>query len=178
MLFRRSSKRPPPSLPPTTPTSPPPTSPLQNLKAKFAAAGLEPRDLVPALVVHEALGLAMAAGFWASCYALQPSKRLSAVTNLAPPRPLAALYSRSLETARARLPLNSSSSNRAFLSRAEPARATVSLAESLVLRATIKPATFVFKIWASAAVVSGAKRVLAANRTTRGGGKREGEKER
>lgn len=156
MLFRRRSKRPPPSSPP------PPPTPLQRLKNKFADAGLEPRDLVPALVVHEALGLAMAAGFWASCYYLQPSKRLSRVTALAPPRPLAALYSRSLETARARL---SSSSNKGLL--ADPARATVSLAESLVLRATIKPATFVFKIWASAAVVSGAKRVMAANRRRR-----------
>ena len=162
MPFRRS-KRPAPPMP-TAPQTPPPT-PLQNLKAKFAAAGLEPRDLVPALVVHEALGLAMAAGFWASCYSLQPSKRLSAVTSLAPPRPLAALYLRSLETARARL--SSSNRGRLLLARADPARATVSLAESLVLRATIKPATFVFKIWASAAVVSGAKRVLAANKRRR-----------
>lgn len=156
MLFRRRSKRPPPSPPP------PPPTPLQRLKNKFADAGLEPRDLVPALVVHEALGLAMAAGFWASCYALQPSKRLSAVTNLVPPRPLAALYSRSLETARARL---SSSSSKRLL--ADPARATVSLAESLALRATLKPATFVFKIWASAAVVSGAKKVVEANKKER-----------
>lgn len=167
MLFRRRSQRPPS----------PPSTPLQKLKNKFADAGLEPRDLVPALVVHEALGLAMAAGFWASCYALQPSKRLSAVTNLAPPRPLAALYSRSLETARARLSSSSSSSSsnsrglgRLVLARVaggDPARATVSLAESLALRATLKPATFVFKIWASAAVVSGAKKVLAANKRRR-----------
>ena len=107
----------------------------------------------------------MAAGFWATCYALQPSKRLSAVTKVRPPRPLAALYSRSLESAKKSRLLQSSKNG--LLVRADPARATVGLAESLVLRATIKPATFVFKIWASAAVVSGAKRVLAASESER-----------
>lgn len=164
MFFRRS----PPSSPslPQMPKKKKP--PLQKLQARFAEAGLEPRDLVPALVVHEALGLVMAAGFWASCYALQPASRLSKATKMSPPpRPLAVLYERSLETARKRL-----KSNKGLLARTDPARATVSLAESLVLRATIKPATFVFKIWASAAVVSGAKKVLAANQRTRR--KREG----
>ena len=155
MLFRSCPER-PPSPPPQPKT---PLRSLERLKAKIGAAGLEPCDLVPALVVHEALGLVMAAGFWASCYALQPSKRLSAATNLRPPSPLAASWARSLETARARL-----RSRRGLLARADPARATVGLAESLVLRASIKPATFVFKIWASATIVSGAKRVLAANK--------------
>lgn len=155
MRFRLS-----PAPPPQTPQTP--SKPIERLKAKFADAGLEPRDLVPTLVVHEALGLIMAAGFWASCYALQPSSRLSAMTKMSPPRPLAALYGKSLETARRRL-----RSNKGFLARTDPARATISLAESLVLRATLKPATFVFKIWASVAVVSGAKTVLAANQRAR-----------
>ena len=141
--------------------TPPPPKPLQRLKTKFADAGLEAQDLVPALAVHELLGAAMALGFWCSCYALQPSSRLGAATKLTPPKPLAALYSRSLEVARKRLSGHSSPS---LLANADPARATVSLAESLVLRATLKPATFVFKIWASAATVSGVKRVLRKRR--------------
>ncbi len=164
MLFRRTKNPSPTSSSP--PKKTPPPAALQKLKAKFAEAGLEPRDLLPALVVHEALGLAMAAGFWASCYALQPSARLSRVTTFTPPRPLRALFSRSLETATRRL--QSSGSKKGILpavkTTVDPARATVGLAESLALRAAIKPATFVFKIWASTAVVSKAKRVLAANR--------------
>ncbi len=47
----------------------------------------------------------------------------------------------------------------------EPARLTVSLAESLCLRAAIKPATFPFKLWAAYKLT-----LLMKRRGTNGGG--------
>lgn len=166
----------------TTPLQTKPNPPLERLKAKFHEAGLEPADLVPALVVHEVLGLAMAFGFWGACYAVQPSRAAASVatargrgTQLRPPRALAALYARSLETAAARLSKGGTTGNRIIplFARADPARATVSLAESLCLRVALKPATFVFKVWASAAAVVRGKRYFSGSkRATRGEGKK------
>lgn len=48
----------------------------------------------------------------------------------------------------------------------EPARLTVSLAESLCLRASIKPLTFPFKIWASYKLVLFGKRLQLGGRPT------------
>lgn len=172
-----------------TPPPPPKPKPIERLKRKFADAGLEPADLVPALVVHEMLALAMALGFWGTCYALEPSKVAASGVfsrggkmKVQPPRALAALYERSLSTARATLNNGnrSISSRIPILAKADPARATVSLAESLCLRAALKPATFVFKIWASAAVVVRGKRALAARaaRARRGQGREMNDKKR
>ncbi len=47
------------------------------------------------------------------------------------------------------------------LANRNPQRFTVSLAESLTLRAFIKPVTFTFKLWASWQLTVGTKRVIA-----------------
>ena len=75
------------------------------------------------------------------------------------------LWARSVSAAQARV------ARTPWLARtgADPARLTLALAESLALRACIKPATFVFKLWASAAVVRGGKRVVGRLRAHGGG---------
>ena len=52
----------------------------------------------------------------------------------------------------------------------DPARLTESLAESLCLRAAIKPATFPFKLWAAWKLTL----ALKSSRLSRGGGERRG----
>ncbi|KAL4441842.1 hypothetical protein ABPG77_003758 [Micractinium sp. CCAP 211/92] len=123
--------------------------------AKFGAAfqeqGLSAADIPAAIVVHEVVGLAMAAGLWSACYAVQPSKTVA--------RPLVTAVARSKRGAQAQAAYSAALAQATrtvarmpWLNRApgvDPARLTVSLAESLCLRASIKPLTFPFKIWAS-----------------------------
>lgn len=50
-----------------------------------------------------------------------------------------------------------------FLPKIDAARLTTSLAESLCFRAAAKPATFVFKLWASVVIVQLAKEHFSGN---------------
>jgi len=141
---------------------------MDRLKAELARAGLAPADLPAALLVHELLGAAMATAFWAACYAVQPSNTAlgPVARRLAARHPAAQrLWERSVASAAARVRRTPWLAARG----ADPGRLTLSLAESLVLRATIKPATFVFKLWASAAVVKGGKVMMVAGRGGGGG---------
>jgi hypothetical protein len=130
---------------------------MQRIKKELARQGLRPADLPAAIVVHELLGACMALGFWSACYAIQPASTvLAPVARAAAGRTpaLAGLWERSLHSARARV------SRAAWIrarTGADPARLTLALAESLVVRAVLKPGTFVFKLWASAALVRVAK---------------------
>lgn len=103
-----------------------------------------------AIVIHEVVGLCMAVGFWAACYSLQPSKTVG--------RPVAAAIANSKRGAAAQQAYNQAMASAAatvqrlsWLRKAPGGaeRLTVSLAESLCLRATIKPITFPFKLWAA-----------------------------
>lgn len=47
---------------------------MERIKRHFTEQGLSAADIPVAIVIHEVLGLGMAAGFWATCYSLQPSR--------------------------------------------------------------------------------------------------------
>jgi hypothetical protein len=47
---------------------------MERLKRYFTDQGLGAADIPAAIVVHEVISIGMAAGFWAGCYALQPSR--------------------------------------------------------------------------------------------------------
>ena len=51
---------------------------LASFREHFERLGLTAADLPAAIIVHEVLGAAMALGFWATCYAGRPSRRLAA----------------------------------------------------------------------------------------------------
>jgi hypothetical protein len=132
---------------------------VANISSHFREKGLDARDIPAAIVVHEVIGLALATLAWSACYVLQPSKTLS--------RPLARRLSSSREASQAQR-LYDAAMSRATAAvqrmswltrkgRFDPGRLTVSLAESLCFRAAAKPATFVFKIWASYKLVVWAK---------------------
>ena len=137
-------------------------------------------------MIHEVLGLAMALGFWTACYALQPSRTFMrpVASALARNQRLEQAYSMAMVRAqrsvqswswlrsvpgisrwgsRGRSLYCSSAkyislcASVACASCRDPARLTVSLAESITLRACIKPLTFPFKIWASYRLVLAAK---------------------
>ena len=139
---------------------------MNRLKSGLARHGLNPADLPAALLIHELLGAAMATAFWAACYATQPSTTAlePLARRVAAAHPAAQrLWQTSVAAAQARV------RKTPWLSRtgADPARLALSLAESLMLRACIKPGTFVFKLWASAALVKGGKRVIAGRKAAR-----------
>jgi hypothetical protein len=137
-----------------------------KLGAYFQARGLSAADLPAAIVVHELLGAAMAAAFWTACYFARPSRalgpRLAALAGPAGAARARAAYDRAAARAAATV---SKLSWMHGPGGARAARLTESLAESIAVRVAIKPATFVFKIWASAKLVE-----LGKAAAGRGGG--------
>ena len=106
---------------------------------------------------HEVISVAFAASTWAACYAVEPSKRAlrplagtRAATRVAPAlrKALEAATTRAARTV-AKIPA---------LKAANAERLTVSLAESLVFRGSIKPITFGGKLWLSYEFVKWLKR--------------------
>lgn len=95
----------------------------------------------------QVIGLSMAILFWGSCYIIQPSKNMG--------RPFVKVLSRSRTLRQTyNIAMNQATN---ILKRPTAGRVTVSLAESLAVRAVIKPVTFPFKLWASYAIVSAVK---------------------
>lgn len=127
---------------------------MERLKQRFADDGVAPRDLPLAFAVHEVLGLGMALGWWGLCYQVRPSAGPLAAATRAAATALpaaAAAYQAALTRASARVAA-------APWLPGDPGRLTVSLAESIVVRAALKPATFVFKLWATYQVVAAVAR--------------------
>ena len=96
---------------------------------------------------HEIFSIAFAASTWIAAYGIQPSKTLCApfanvnvIKNNVQPVFLKMLETSSKPARRAveRIPM---------LAKTDPTRLTVALAESLTLRAFIKPITFGGKLW-------------------------------
>jgi len=116
----------------------------------------------------------MAAGFWAACYRAQPSRAVARAAAGAAAGARAAgpsrAYLRAVEAAQG------AARRHEWLTRllpGDPARLPVALAESIGLRALLKPATFPFKIWASyhltVAVKRGAGKLRGGGGMGRGG---------
>ncbi|KAK9807177.1 hypothetical protein WJX73_004347 [Symbiochloris irregularis] len=132
---------------------------MERLKQCFRDTGLEPADIPAAFVIHEVISVGIAVGFWSACHAVQPSQRFfTAGASTAGRNPGAQrLYNSALLTAEktvARMPWL----KRVPVLGRDTTKLTVSLAESIAVRACIKPVTFPFKIWASYQVVMLAKR--------------------
>lgn len=128
---------------------------MDRLKQHLRDQGITAADLPKAIVFHEVLGAAMAVGFWSACYTLQPSRTMfrplarRASSNTVARRSYDAAV-QSAQKTMAKLP---------WLQKiGDPGRLTTSLAESICVRASIKPATFPFKIWASYKFVQMTKR--------------------
>ena len=116
---------------------------------------------------HELISVAFAAAMWSACYGAQPARLVAAPLSRALPAAAraraAGAYARALDAAGVQV------RRRAWLQRlpvvrtAEPGRLVESLAESLVARGALKPATFVGKLWLSyKAVLLTKRRTLKA----------------
>ena len=111
-------------------------------------------DLPLALVLHELISIAFAAAMWSACYGLRPARLVAAplgrVLPAAARARAAGAYSHALHAAGAAVRRRSTWLQRLPVVRqAQPERLVEGLAESLVARAALKPATFVCKLWLS-----------------------------
>lgn len=109
----------------------------------FDQCGLEPRDLPLAFVLHEVVSVALATAAWSFCYAAQPSQIVA--RSIPRATTTSAWMQRTTAAAEAKLQWT----KRLPLARKNGKRLAVSLAESIALRAAIKPITFPGKMWAS-----------------------------
>eukprot|EP00963_Diacronema_lutheri_P007192 scaffold630_cov350-Pavlova_lutheri.AAC.3 len=109
----------------------------------FDQCGLEARDLPLAFVIHEVVSVAIATAAWSFCYAAQPSRLVARSL----PRTTTASPWMQRTTAAAEAKLQWT--KRFPLAKKNGKRLAVSLAESIALRASIKPITFPGKMWAS-----------------------------
>ncbi|OUS47386.1 hypothetical protein BE221DRAFT_158917 [Ostreococcus tauri] len=134
---------------------------MGRVKRYFLDRGLGPEDLIPAFVFHETISIAFAASTWIAAYAIEPTRTVlrplrgtKAAKAMAKPFG-AALELATKQTAKAvtRIPA---------LKRASAERLTVSLAESLMFRGSIKPITFGGKLWLSYEFVKWLKRDAVA----------------
>jgi len=130
---------------------------MERLKNWFRDQGLGPEDIPKAVIIHEVLGAGMAIAFWSACYVIQPSSKMFAPVNSAARknRFLERTYSRAL--VQAQKTVATMSKRLPGGSRLNTGRLTASLAESICVRAAIKPATFPFKLWASYKMVVATK---------------------
>mmetsp|Transcript_3195 Transcript_3195/g.19755 ORF Transcript_3195/g.19755 Transcript_3195/m.19755 type:complete len:138 (-) Transcript_3195:861-1274(-) len=109
----------------------------------FDQCGLEPRDLPLAFVLHEVVSVALATAAWSFCYAAQPSQIVA--RSIPRATTTSAWMQRTTAAAEAKLQWT----KRLPLAKKNGKRLAVSLAESIALRAAIKPITFPGKMWAS-----------------------------
>jgi len=96
---------------------------------------------------HEVFSIAFAASTWVAAYGIQPSKticqpfaNIGAIKNNVQP-----VFVKMLESSSG--PAKAAVKRIPMLAKADPTRLTVALAESLTLRAFIKPITFGGKLW-------------------------------
>lgn len=96
---------------------------------------------------HEVFSIAFAASTWVAAYGIQPSKticqpfaNIGAIKNNVQP-----VFVKMLESSSG--PARAAVKRIPMLAKADPTRLTVALAESLTLRAFIKPITFGGKLW-------------------------------
>ena len=96
---------------------------------------------------HEVFSIAFAASTWVATYGIQPSKticqpfaNIGAIKNNVQP-----VFVKMLESSSG--PARAAVKRIPMLAKADPTRLTVALAESLTLRAFIKPITFGGKLW-------------------------------
>lgn len=140
---------------------------VRKFSAAFEQLGLTAADIPAAIVVHEVLGLVMAIGWWGLCYAVVPSKRLATtMAGIAKGQrgaQLQKVYNAAMAQATARV-------RQLSWLRGDPARLTVSLAESMMLRGAIKPLTLPFKIWASYEILIAGKWLTAGVQQRKAGG--------
>ncbi|CAL5227818.1 g10845 [Coccomyxa viridis] len=124
---------------------------MERFRQYFAEQGLDPKTDIPkAIVLHEVIGLGFAIGFWSLCYTVQPSRTFMrpVASALGRQQTLERVYAASFVRAQHTIQRATWLTKVPLIGR-DPGRLTVSLAESICLRAVIKPITFPLKLWLS-----------------------------
>ncbi len=137
------------------------SSPIERAIKKFGGyfeeRGLGAKELPAAIIVHELLGMIMASAAWTACYHIQPSQRLGNRFVKSFKGDTQVRMQQAYNTAMIQATNFVSKTSWLKNQSNNLPRLTTSLAESLCFRAAAKPATFVFKLWASFHIVRLAK---------------------
>jgi hypothetical protein len=124
--------------------------------------GLSHTDLPAALVFHELISVGFAAFTWTVCYDIQPGVRIAKPLARVPgASKVANAFDRALTFSDGKMEKMRWLKKIPLVKNAAPRRLTISLAESLLFRGTVKPVTFGVKLYLSYKFV-----VWGKNRTT------------
>jgi len=133
---------------------------MGRLKDYFLEQGLTPADFPVAFVFHEVISVAWAGGVWGACYGIQPSVTVcKPFAKLPAAEKVAGAFHKALVFSDTKLAKMSWLTKVPLVRNAQPRRLTVSLAESLVVRAGVKPVSFGAKLYFSYQFVLWTKKV-------------------
>jgi len=136
-----------------------------RMKEYFTDQGLTAADLPAALIFHEAISVGFAAFTWSACYGIQPSVTIARpMAGLPGASKVAGAFDRALAFSDKKVAGMKWLKKVPVVKHATPRRLTVSLAESLVFRGSIKPITFGVKLYVSYKFVVWGKNRTRASR--------------
>ena len=123
---------------------------VSRVKEYFTDQGLTAADLPAALIFHEVISVGFAAFTWSACYGIQPSVTIARpMAGLPGASKVAGAFDRALAFSDKKVANMKWLKKVPVVKHAAPRRLTVSLAESLVFRGSIKPITFGVKLYVS-----------------------------
>ena len=123
---------------------------VSRVKEYFTDQGLTAADLPAALIFHEVISVGFAAFTWSACYGIQPSVTIARpMAGLPGASKVAGAFDRALAFSDKKVAGMKWLKKVPVVKHAAPRRLTVSLAESLVFRGSIKPITFGVKLYVS-----------------------------
>jgi hypothetical protein len=123
---------------------------MSRVKEYFTDQGLTAADLPAALIFHEVISVGFAAFTWSACYGIQPSVTIARpMAGLPGASKVAGAFDRALAFSDKKVANMKWLKKVPVVKHAAPRRLTVSLAESLVFRGSIKPITFGAKLYLS-----------------------------
>tara|TARA_B110000977_G_scaffold19720_2_gene23742 strand:- start:24539 stop:25075 length:537 start_codon:yes stop_codon:yes gene_type:complete len=116
----------------------------------FHEKGLSAKDLPAALIFHEVISVGFAAFTWTVCYGTQPSVHIAKpLAGLPGATKVAKAFDRALTFSDKKVAAMGWLKKVPVVRNASPRRLTISLAESLVFRGSVKPITFGVKLYLS-----------------------------
>ena len=138
---------------------------VSRVKEYFTDQGLTAADLPAALIFHEVISVGFAAFTWSACYGIQPSVTIARpMAGLPGASKVAGAFDRALAFSDKKVAGMKWLKKVPVVKHAAPRRLTVSLAESLVFRGSIKPITFGVKLYVSYKFVVWGKNRTRASR--------------
>ena len=123
---------------------------MGRIKDYFIEQGLTPTDFPVAFVFHEVISIVWAGAVWGACYGVQPAMTIcKPLSKLPAAGKVSAAFDKALMFSDTKLAKMTWLTKAPVVKHANPRRLTVSLAESLMFRAAVKPISFGAKLYFS-----------------------------